>query len=154
MITRPSCSELLEAVRLELKNSVTPAVSDQKVAGLLAMLDSILGGVVRRSDHEVAWMREEIAEIETAAQAVIGGHADGQGKVAKALAALQAGRSLDLHVPSMQREYDLAGEALSCALEAGLKAGGEIRTKVERALKTRMDREVHIRGEFALAARD
>lgn len=154
MITRPSCSELLEAVRLELKNSVTPAVNDQKVVGLLAMIDSILGGAVRRCDHEVAWMHEEIAEIEAAAQAAIDGGADSQGKVTGALAKLRAGRSPDLHIPSVQREYDLAGEVLSCALEAGLKAGGETRAKVERVLKARVDREVHIRGEFALAARD
>lgn len=154
MITSPSCSALLEAVRLELQNSVAPAVSDAKVRGLLTMLDSILGGLTRRFDHEVAWMREEIADIEDAAQMVIDAGADSQGKVGAALAALHAGRSPDLHIPNVQREYDLAGEVLSCALEAGMKAGGKPRARVEQALKARLNREVEIRGEFTLAARD
>jgi hypothetical protein len=154
MITRPSCSDLLDAIRVELETTIRPAVSDPKVQGVLAMLDSMLVGLTRRFDHEVAWMREEITGIEDAALAVIDGGADSEGKVAEALDALRAGRSPDLHVPSLQREYDLAGEVLSRALEAGFIAGGDARARVERELHARLDREVQIRGEFALVGRE
>jgi uncharacterized protein len=102
----------------------------------------------------MAWIREEIAQIEKGAQAVITAQADGEGQVATALRALQAKHSPSDHLPDLHDEYNLAGEVLSCALEAALPVGGALRKTVEAILAARLAREVEIRGEFALAGRE
>jgi len=154
MIVRPTSKQLLEAVRKELRNTVTPAVSNPEVQAKLGMIDSILGSVAARSDHEVAWIREEIAEIERGAQAVIAAQADRNGQVLASFQALESGRSRSDHLPDLHDEYNLAGEVLSCALEAALPVGGALRKKMEDILAARLAREAEIRGEFALAGRE
>jgi len=154
MIVRPTSKQLLEAVRKELRNTVTPAVSNPEVQAKLSMIDSILGSVAARSDHEVAWIREEIAEIERGAQAVITAQADRGGLVKAALKALESGRSQSDRLSDLHAEYILAGEVLSCALEAALQVGGVLCKTVENILAARLAREAEIRGEFALAGRE
>lgn len=154
MIVRPTSKQLLEAVRKELRNTVTPAVSNPEVLARLGMIDSILGSVAARSNHEAAWIREEITEIERGAQEVLAAKADQGGHVAAALDALRTKRSSSNRLPDLHDEYNLAGEVLSCALEAGLLAGGELRKTMEGILSARLAREVEIRGDFNLAGRE
>jgi hypothetical protein len=159
MIARPSSRQLLETVRAELCGNIRSSVTDPDALARLDMIDSILGSVITRADDEVAWLREEIAAIERAASAVLAADADHGGRVAEALAALRANRAGRLHpsdrdrLPALHAEYNLAGEVLSRALEAGTRAGGELRTRVEAVLADRLHREAHIRGEFSLAGR-
>lgn len=154
MITSPTSSQLLAAVRNELQVKIKPCVTDQEALGILGMIDSILGSVEARSGHEVAWMREEIAEIERGAEAVIAAHADTGGVVSVALKTLRERRSPSDHIDHLDAEYQLAGELLSCALEAAMSAGGELRELVKGILAKRTAREVQIRGAFSLAGRD
>jgi hypothetical protein len=153
MIARPSSRQLLETVRTELLTTIKHAVTDADALARLDMIDSILGSVIMRSDDEVAWLREEIAAIERAGDAVLADGADGTGQVAAALAVLRANRATSYRLPDLHAEYNLAGEVLSRAVEAGSRAGGRLRRTVEEVLEERLRREVLIRGEFALAGR-
>jgi hypothetical protein len=153
MITSPTSGQLLESVRDELRTKIKSVITDPEALGVLAMIDSILASVAVRSDHEVAWMREEIADIERGAEAVISANADKTGRVSDALKALHTSRSPSDHVTDLNAEYRLAGEILSCSIEAAMTAGGELRDSVTGILARRTAREVHIRGEFSLAGR-
>jgi hypothetical protein len=153
MIARPSSRQLLETVRTELRTTIKHAVADADALARLDMIDSILGSVIVRSDDEVAWLREEIAAIERAGDAVLADGADGTGQVAAALAVLRANRATSYRLPDLHAEYNLAGEVLSRAVEAGSRAGGRLRRTVEEVLEERLRREVLIRGEFSLAGR-
>jgi hypothetical protein len=153
MITQPSCSRYLDVIRDELRTSVAPAVSDPAALATLGMIDSILANVITRCDHEVAWMREEIARIEQAAEAVLEAGADRTGTVAAGLEELRANRSPSDHTADVRAEYDLAGEVLSRSLEAGLAAGPPLAALVRGVLEERLAREIEIRGEFSLVGR-
>jgi hypothetical protein len=153
MITQPSCSRYLEVVRDELRGTVAPAVTDPAAQAALGMIDSILASVAARCDHEVAWMREEIADVSAVASAVLAADADDSGRVASALAGLRSGRAASDHTDDVRAEYDLAGEVLSRSLEAGLAHGGELAALVRGALERRLAREVAIRGDFSLVGR-
>ncbi|MDT7647278.1 MAG: hypothetical protein QOC75_4278 [Pseudonocardiales bacterium] len=153
MIARPSSRQLLETVRTELRTTIKHAVTDADALARLDMIDSVLGSVIMRSDNEVAWLREEIAAIERAGDAVLADGADETGQVAAALAVLRANRATSYRLPDLHAEYNLAGEVLSRAVEAGSRAGGRLRRTVEEVLEERLRREVLIRGEFSLAGR-
>ena len=120
----------------------------------LAMIDSILASVAVRSEHEVAWICEEIAEIEHCAEQVITAGADRGGQVITALEALRSNSNNSNHLRDLRTGYRLAGEVLSRALEAAMPAGGELRETVVNVLATRVAREVEIRGVFSLAGRE
>ncbi|MDT7773952.1 MAG: hypothetical protein QOC67_2876 [Pseudonocardiales bacterium] len=153
MIARPSSRQLLETVRTELRTTIKHAVTDADALARLDMIDSILGSVIMRSDDEVAWLREEIAAMERAGDAVLADGADETGQVAAALAVLRANRATSYRLPDLHAEYNLAGEVLSRAVEAGSRVGGRLRRTVEEVLEERLRREVLIRGEFSLAGR-
>lgn len=153
MIGQPSCSRLLEVVRAELRSTVAPAVTDPGVAAVLGMIDSVLQNVGARCDHEVAWMRDEIAEIEDVAREVVEAGSDAGSRVNDALSQLRAHRSPSDHTAEVQAEYDLAGEVLSRALEATLPVEGALRERVRSVLEHRLRREVEIRGDFTLVGR-
>lgn len=153
MISRPSCSRLLEVVRSELQSTVAPAVTDPGVAAVLGMIDSVLQNVGARCDHEVAWMRDEIAEIEDVAREVIDAGVDTGSRISNALSRLRAHRSPSDHTADVQAEYDLAGEVLSRALEVALSRGGALGDRVRFVLDHRLRREVEIRGDFTVIGR-
>jgi hypothetical protein len=153
MISRPSCSRLLEVVRSELQSTVVPAVTDPGVTAVLGMIDSVLQNVGARCDHEVAWMRDEIAEIEDVAREVIDAGVDTGSRISNALSRLRAHRSPSDHTADVQAEYDLAGELLSRALEVALSRGGALRDRVRSVLEHRLRREVEIRGDFTVIGR-
>jgi hypothetical protein len=153
MISRPSCSRLLEVVRSELQSTVAPAVTDPGVTAVLGMIDSVLQNVGARCDHEVAWMRDEIAEIEDVAREVIDAGVDTGSRTSSALSRLRAHRSPSDHTADVQAEYDLAGELLSRALEVALSRGGALRDRVRSVLEHRLRREVEIRGDFTVIGR-
>ncbi|MGB8408089.1 MAG: hypothetical protein WCE30_28890 [Mycobacterium sp.] len=153
MISEPSCSRLLEVVRAELQSTVVPAVSDAGVIAALGMIDSILANVGARCDHEIAWMREEIADIEAIADEVVAAGADPESRVGAALDGLRAHRSPSDHTADVRAEYDRAGEVLSRALEATLPRADTLRPRVRSVLERRLRREIEIRGDFTVVGR-
>lgn len=153
MIARPSARQLLITVRTELQTSVRAVIADDDVLARLDMIDSILASVILRADDEAAWIREEIIAITGAAEAVIAEGADADGDVAEALGTLRSHPAHGDRLPDLHDEYNLAGEVLSRAIEAGSRAGGALRATVEGVLEDRLRREVRIRGDFSLAGR-
>lgn len=158
MIVRPTSSRLISLVRKELAESIAPALDDPRLKVNLQMIDAILGGIAIRSDHEVAWILEEIAEIQAVGEAIAKGSGAGAARVAEALAELRARRSSSLHVNDLLDDYDRAGEVLSRALEAAVPAnsntGGDLRKRVEALLDSRLEKAAAIRGDFKLVGRD
>jgi len=153
VIARPSARQLLITVRTELQTSVRAVIADDDVLARLDMIDSILASVILRADDEAAWIREEIIAITGAAEAVIAEGADADGDVAEALGTLRSHPARGDRLPDLHDEYNLAGEVLSRAIEAGSRAGGALRAAVEGVLEDRLRREVLIRGDFSLAGR-
>jgi hypothetical protein len=154
VIVKPTSAQLLAAVRNDLRDVIGPALSDPDHVIRLGMIDSILASVALRSDHEVAWVREEVAATEAVADRLVAaGHDDG-GRIAEALAHLRANRSPSDHLADLHAEYNLAGEVLSRTLEAALVVGGTVQAEAEAVLAARVAREAEIRGEFSLAGRE
>jgi hypothetical protein len=153
VIARPSARQLLITVRTELQTSVRAVIADDDVLARLDMIDSILASVILRADDEAAWIREEIIAITGAAEAVIAEGADADGDVAEALGTLRSHPARGDRLPDLHDEYNLAGEVLSRAIEAGSRSGGALRATVEGVLEDRLRREVLIRGDFSLAGR-
>lgn len=153
MISLPSSSQLLEAIKRELRENVRSVVTDPAATDSLDMIESLLGSVAVRCAHEIAWMREEIAEAETVAEAILKAGADQGGKIGTALASLRANRSTSDHTSDVQREYNLGSELLSCCLEATLLTGGDLRSRAAAALENRLAHELSIRGELSLSGR-
>ena len=68
--------------------------------------------------------------------------------------ALNGGPRQSLHLQDMARVYSLAGEALSCALEAALAAGHqELSSRASALLGDRSVNEVQIMGEWGFVGR-
>ncbi len=66
-----------------------------------------------RAEHELGWMTEEMAAIETVGQEVADSGLPGAPAVADALAALRAGRGAGLSTAEITGDYNAATEVLS-----------------------------------------
>lgn len=132
---------------------MAPKVDDPGAAAALGMIDWILQTVATRCGNEVQWMREEIVIITALAERLLESDIDEAGAIAAALARLKAGITDAEDVATVQGEYDLASEVLSCDADAAVPRGGAARDDVEQVLNQRLDREMHIRGEFTLPGR-
>jgi hypothetical protein len=83
------------------------------------MVETVLRNTAARAAHEVAWMREETAEIESYARAVAE-QAPAAGAVGAALKALASAPRDSLHLDDVVETYCRAGDVLSAALEAAV----------------------------------
>lgn len=132
MMTLPSASQLIEVIRAELRDVVAPAAPE--AADSLAIIDGLLESLATRSEHEIAWMLEEIASIEEL-----------------------AGTPLDppesLQLASVRERYHEASAILADLIEPALAAGGERRSAIEAIVDARVAREAEIRGAIALVGR-
>ena len=117
------------------------------------MLENVLRNCATRAANEVAWMTEESAAmVEFSRKVAAAGHETTA--LTEALAAYDAGASSELDLESVSATYTLAGEALSCAIEAALAAGDEtLATRASHILQQRVDREVEIMGEWSMVGR-
>jgi hypothetical protein len=154
MITRPTCAELIAAVRTELRDVVLPTISDAAAIGVMACVDEVLRCVAVRSNHEVAWMTEEIEEIERLAERFTVPAGSPTSLVADALTDLRAVRSGSLHVEDLAEEYSRASEVLSRCIESVIAERGGPSDDVDDLLEHRLAKEAVIRGtDFVLVAR-
>jgi hypothetical protein len=129
--------------------TVLPALTDETAQVSVIMVETVLRNAAVRAAHEVAWMREEIAEIESYAQAVAeqapvsaSPRADSLGAALKALA--DAPRD-SLHLDDVVETYCRAGNALSAALETAVAGSltGLVR-RGEEILDTRDGHETEV----------
>jgi hypothetical protein len=154
MISRPTTTQLLEVVRKELAEKVAPAVTDPQVATSLHMVDHILRTLAVRAEHELGWMAEEMAAIDTVGERVAASGLPGAAAVAEALAEFRAQRAGGLHGAEITDDYNRATEVLSRAVEATFADGGELRAAVTALLDQRLAHETDVIGEdFALVGR-
>lgn len=154
MIVRPTTSQLLRDVRHELVETITPEVTSATAQVALEQIDIILEQCAMRADNEIAWMVEEIAEINEYVGRVVDATHDEPTAAALQAARHEAGGSLVLD--SMCDDYNRMSEALSCAIEAcmGDPDRAELLAEAIGILQTRRsEREVEVRANWRLVGR-
>jgi hypothetical protein len=121
MLSRPTTEQILLDCCRELMTNVLPALSDATAQVSVIMVETVLRNTAVRAAHEVAWMRDETADIEVYANAVA---AQAPGTTLEtALAALAAAPRDSLHLDDVVETYCRAGNALSAALETAVAGG-------------------------------
>jgi hypothetical protein len=152
MITRPTSAQLIDEVRRELSSNVAPQVADPQAQGSLQMVDHILGTLAVRAEHEIAWMTEEIADIERVVSRVAA-EPGSPPSVGSALDELCASADGSLLLSDVTARYALASEALSRAIEATVATPGPLHDEVNALLDRRLEHETDVIGEFQLVGR-
>jgi hypothetical protein len=121
MLSRPTTEQILLDCCRELMTTVLPSLTDATAQVSVIMVETVLRNTAVRAAHEVAWMREETADIEAYAQEVA---AQAPGTTLEtALAALAAAPRASLHLDDVVETYCRAGNALSAALETAVASG-------------------------------
>jgi hypothetical protein len=123
LISKPTTEQILNDCSRELMGTVLPAIDDDTVKVAVYMLDLVLRNAAVRAAHEIAWMHEEIDELESYARAVIEAHprADAITTAVDDLGALAA----SLHLDDVVERYRRASEAFSLAMETAVGANDE-----------------------------
>ena len=153
MISLPTTDQVILDCRRELLEIIGPEVHSDAAKVSVQMLENVLRNAATRAAHEIAWMREETVAMEAYAKDVLATVPTAKGIVA-ALGALDAGPRQSLHLGDMACTYSLAGEALSCALEAALAAGNsDLSARAHALLAGRSATEVQIMGEWGFVGR-
>lgn len=119
MLSRPTTEQILLDCCRELMTFVLPALTDETAQVSVIMIETVLRNTAVRAAHEVAWMREETAEIEGYAQTVAA-QAPGAESLGTALKALADAPRDSLHLDDVVETYCRAGNALSVALETAV----------------------------------
>lgn len=129
MLSRPTTEQILLDCCRELMTVVLPALTDETAQVSVIMIETVLRNTAVRAAHEVAWMREETAEIEGYAQTVAGRAPGAESPSAEspsadslrtALKALTDAPRDSLHLDDVVETYCRAGNALSSALETAV----------------------------------
>jgi hypothetical protein len=128
MIAKPTTEQILNDCSRELMEVVLPAVTDETVVVTIYMMDLVLRNAAVRAGHEIAWMTDEIGELEAFARASTPVEGDGS-----------------LHLDDVVERYRRASEAFSRAMEEAVAAGDEERTERGAALMAhRVEREQEV----------
>lgn len=120
MIVGPSTEKILLDCARELMEGVLPHVREDTAQVRVVMLEHVLRNAAMRAAHEIAWMRDESAELLAFAHAVHAALPEAKA-VADALAIANS-PSESLHLDDVVADYRHASEALSCAIEAAMAA--------------------------------
>ena len=129
MLSRPTTEQILLDCCRELMTNVLPSLTDATAQVSVIMVETVLRNTAVRAGHEVAWMREETAEIEDYARAVAE-QAPGAAPHEAALAALASAPRDSLHLDDVVETYCRAGNALSASLETAV--AGDLAALVRR----------------------
>ena len=119
MIAMPTTEQILNDCSRELMEVVLPAITDETVQVTVFMMDLVLRNAAKRAAHEIAWMADEIRELE--------GFAGAAGDA-------PTGALPSLHLDDVVERYRRASEAFSRAMEEAVAAGDEERTQRGAAL--------------------
>jgi len=152
VLSRPTTDQVISCIANDLRDLVEPELRDGPAKVAVQMMQQMLRGAAVRAAHEIAWMDEEIAEISDVVASLPRISADEA--VAAALAALAEADTASLQLEDVQRRYDLAGEVLAAAIEAGYaQSDQEAIDALRVVLQRRTDREMQIVGQFDLVGR-
>jgi hypothetical protein len=153
MISRPTTEQILLDCCRELTVNVLPSLTDPTAQVSVIMVEAVLRNTAVRAAHEVAWMREETAEIEAYAHAVAG-QAPGTASLEAALAALAGAPRDSLHLDDVVETYCRAGNALSAALETAVAGGlAALVQRGEEILDVRSGRETEVMAGWSPTGR-
>jgi hypothetical protein len=153
MLTRPTTEQVLLDCCHELMTGVLPGCADETVQVRVIMIETVLRNMAVRSAHEIAWMREEIADIVIYAQDVAAALPDAPG-ITAGLAALGDAPRESLHLDDVVESYCRAGDALSAALEAAVASGQpQLITDGENLLDKRTGHEVDVMAGWSPTGR-
>lgn len=154
MIAKPSTPQLLQTIKAELAEKIAPALTDPTHAVAVQMMTAMLDALSIRTEHELAWMREESTAIEAAAAAYVARHPEASG-LASTLASYRSEMTDSLHLSDVSADYDRAGELLSQLVEVCFAGGdpAEVRT-AEQLVEQRLGTEMSIVGTFVAAGRE
>lgn len=119
MIGKPTTEQILNACSRELIDVVLPAVGDDTVKVTVMMMDLVLRNAAVRAAHEIAWMTDEIVELNRFARVAT----DGDGA--------------SLHLDDVVERYVSASEAFSQAMETAVAGGDAGRVHEGRELLAR-----------------
>jgi hypothetical protein len=122
MLSRPTTEQILLDCCRELMTTVLPQLTDATAQVSVIMVETVLRNTAVRAAHEVAWMRDETADIEVYARAVAA-QVPGTTSLETALAALATAPRDSLHLDDVVETYCRAGNALSAALETAVASG-------------------------------
>jgi hypothetical protein len=154
MIVRPTTPQLLRDIRNELTEHVAPHVDSITARVALEQIDIILEQCAVRSESEIGWMVEEIAEIDAFAGDVL--DATGDESTGSALQMARDSRSDSLQLDDLADDYNRFSEALSCAIEACMvrPEHGELLARgIEMLRLQRAERETIVRANWRLVGR-
>ncbi len=112
MIAKPTTEQILNDCSRQLTEVVLPALTDETVQVAVMMMDLVLRNAAKRAAHEIAWMTDEISELEA--------YAGGSPPIAT---------DGSLHLDNVVERYRRASEAFSRAMEDAVAAGDEERTR-------------------------
>ena len=121
MLSRPTTEQILLDCCRELMTNVLPSLTDATAQVSVIMVETVLRNTAVRAAHEVAWMRDETADIEAYAREVAAQAPETT--LETALAALAAAPRDSLHLDDVVETYCRAGNALSAALETAVASG-------------------------------
>jgi hypothetical protein len=153
VLSRPTTEQILLDCCRELMTVVLPALTDETAQVSVIMVETVLRNTAVRAAHEVAWMREETAEIESYAQAVAE-QAPGAESVGATLKALAGAPRDSLHLDDVVETYCRAGNVLSAALETAV--AGRLTGLVgrgEELLNARADHETEVMAGWSPTGR-
>ncbi len=137
MLSQPTTDKILLAIADDLNAVIAPAIADEQAKVLLGQAEQLLRRLSRRSASEIAWMVEEITEIED----VLGG-----GKTRS--------REESLHLEDVAKRYSEASQALGNAIDEAFEVGDEQRLgELKQVLSARIAREQEILGQLDLVGR-
>ena len=135
MLSRPSTDQVLTALADDLANVLAPALTDEAATVLAGQTEQLMRRLARRAAHEIGWMAEEIAAIDSA-----------------------LGRTPDptesWHLDAVLDRYSAASGALADAIEAAFAAGDKGRVaELKALLDQRITTEQEILGTLDLVGR-
>jgi len=154
MITQPTIPQLLETIRDELGDKVLPQVADAPTKVSIEMMQAVLNQLIERSEHEIAWMTNEIDAIEDAAERLAPTLSQSDALDA-AVVDFTSNRAESMQLSVVTADYQRACEVLSCLGEAAYADGSEAAiADVQTLLNARLATENAAVGEFIAVGRD
>ncbi len=153
MISRPTTDQLILDCCRELMEEVLPTLTDETTQVRVIMIDTVLRNAAVRAQHEIAWMRDEIAAIDSYAADTLAALPDATGVLA-AQDALAAAPADSLHLADVVERYSRAGALLSLSVEAAVLSGhADLVGAGETLLAGRLGREHEVMAGWSPTGR-
>ena len=154
MISRPTTDQLARDCAHELLEKVLPAVEGESAGVAVQMLENVLRNIAIRSAHEIAWMADEIEDMESYARDAAAAISSDSATIQAALDLLDQAPRTSLHLDDVVETYCRAGDAFSMALQFAMAAGDDaLEARAARLLERRSAREIEAMADWSPVGR-